>query len=684
MSEEIVKQENPWDVSNIQEFLYYNCPECDTRVKDSQLFIQHALDNHELSKSYLNKTVVEIVSVSQNQDDSISDHEIEEIKERKPTQEELAFSDKNFMALKLHKLKVEPDVVLKVPDLKIRIQAPDQDDHMDYQPQPEEGSDSDSDFALPAEDEDDVKPDEPFFCDMCDKFFTTAQGLKWHITTKHIPKADRLNEQCDMCSLKCTNAQALKRHEVANHFEAVQCDTCDYKCHSKRMLQKHIKNKSKRKCEQCDAAYGSNSLMARHMKEKHFNSVLCDKCDYKCHSKLMLESHKITYHKIRYRYDVDSDGTFTCRVCKFQTQSEEEIKDHHWQHPDIKWRYKCELCEATFTHKYMYEEHKDVVHLGKIPYKCDQCDFTSKHRSELVKHKKRIHEKIPTTHICPVCGKCVTMLKQHMEALHPENDEGGTCDQCGMFFERKHLLKSHTQHHHTRKFQVCTICDKFFMGAKKQKLIDHYTDEHGIFCNKKNIYVCHICKIKATSNKELSEHYTTVHETKETFNCTKCDHNEATKALLSIHCIDRHNMNPFNSNELVNEKTVQGIQVAEDDKAYRCPICSKKLTSKVTLNNHIKQVHDKTNHVKCELCPRTFNYPSELKKHVLCRHTAPTKFPCSQCSYVTNHKSSLNQHFRKVHEKKYKYKCTVCERPFEMPNRLQEHMLREHDILYKY
>ena len=398
----------------------------------------------------------------------------------------------------------------------------------------------------------------------------------------------------------------------------------------------------------------------------------------------MLETHKITFHKIRYRYNVDSDGTFTCRVCNFKTQNEEEIKDHHWQHPDIKWRYKCELCEATFTHKYMYEEHKDVVHLGKIPYKCDQCDFTSKHRAELVKHKKRIHEKIPTSHICPVCGKCVTMLKQHMEALHPENDEGGTCDQCGMFFERKHLLKSHTQHHHTRKFQVCTICDKCFIGAKKQKLIDHYTDEHGIFCNKTNIFVCGICKIKVTSNKELARHYQTVHETKDDFHCSKCVHNEPTKALLSFHYIDVHEMNPFYETDLVNEKAFKTVHVLEDGKEFECPICSKKLTSKVTLNNHIKQVHDKSNHVKCDHCPRTFNYPSELKKHVLFKHTAPTRFPCSQCSYVTNLRNQLNGHIRKVHEKEYRFKCTVCEKQYKQRNQLQEHLLKDHDILYKY
>ena len=659
-NEDLLKQENPWDVSNIQEFLYYNCPECDTRVKDSELFVQHALDNHELSKSYLNKARVEIVS--HDQDEINSDHEMEEVKERKPTKEELILSEKTFNELKVRKIKVEPDVLLDV-----------QDQGMDYQ------DDAGSDFDEYAEDDEDVKPHESYYCNECDQFFATEKGLRWHIS-----RHKSLKRRCDMCDFKATNFLALRQHEKKNHYEEVQCETCDYKCHSKRMLENHVKTHSKVKCEQCDEEFAATERLAHHAKEKHFHSISCHKCEYKCHSKLMLESHWRTFHKLKYKYDVDNEGTFTCRVCHFKTQNEEEMKDHQWEHQDIKWRFKCELCEATFYHKYKCDEHKDVVHLGKLPHKCEQCDFSAKHRGELIKHVKKVHENIPTSHICPVCGKCVTMLKAHMEAMHAENDEGGTCDQCGLFFERKHLLKSHYHNYHTRKFQVCTICEKFFIGAKKQIMIDHYTAEHGIFCNKKNIYVCHICKTKVTSNKELADHYHAAHETKNDFHCTKCVHEEPTKALLTIHYIDMHDMNPFNESELVNEKTVQAVQVHEDDKAYQCTLCSKKLTSKVTLKNHIKQMHDKSNHVKCDLCPRTFNYPSELKKHVLFKHTAATRFPCGQCSYVTNRKIDLKNHIRKVHEKNYRHKCNICEKQFEAPSKLQHHMMQDHDILYKY
>ena len=139
-TEDLLKQENPWDVSNIQEFLYYNCPECDTRVKDSELFVQHALENHELSKSYLNKVVLEVAS---NDQDNISDHEMVEVKERKPTKEELILSEKTFNELKVRKIKVEPDVLLEV-----------QDQSMDYQD--DAGSDFDEEYA---EDEEDVQPE---------------------------------------------------------------------------------------------------------------------------------------------------------------------------------------------------------------------------------------------------------------------------------------------------------------------------------------------------------------------------------------------------------------------------------------------------------------------------------------------------------------------------------------------
>ena len=41
---------NPWLVTNLDTFLYYNCPECDMKTKEYDSFYDHAIQNHPNSK----------------------------------------------------------------------------------------------------------------------------------------------------------------------------------------------------------------------------------------------------------------------------------------------------------------------------------------------------------------------------------------------------------------------------------------------------------------------------------------------------------------------------------------------------------------------------------------------------------------------------------------------------------
>ena len=45
-----IKQENPFDVETIDEFLFYCCPQCDTKCKDGKDFIEHARKTHTQAK----------------------------------------------------------------------------------------------------------------------------------------------------------------------------------------------------------------------------------------------------------------------------------------------------------------------------------------------------------------------------------------------------------------------------------------------------------------------------------------------------------------------------------------------------------------------------------------------------------------------------------------------------------
>ena len=51
---------NPWEVSNVSEFLKYCCPECEFSDGNLENFQKHALDSHEQSKSLFGQQKLEL------------------------------------------------------------------------------------------------------------------------------------------------------------------------------------------------------------------------------------------------------------------------------------------------------------------------------------------------------------------------------------------------------------------------------------------------------------------------------------------------------------------------------------------------------------------------------------------------------------------------------------------------
>ena len=49
---------SPWDVTSVEDFLYYCCPECNDRNQSRDDFLQHAMINHPKANEYLVHFVV--------------------------------------------------------------------------------------------------------------------------------------------------------------------------------------------------------------------------------------------------------------------------------------------------------------------------------------------------------------------------------------------------------------------------------------------------------------------------------------------------------------------------------------------------------------------------------------------------------------------------------------------------
>ena len=54
---------SPWDVDNLQEFMYFCCPECQEKTRSKDNFLQHALCQHPEAQNYLQKFTVNITFV---------------------------------------------------------------------------------------------------------------------------------------------------------------------------------------------------------------------------------------------------------------------------------------------------------------------------------------------------------------------------------------------------------------------------------------------------------------------------------------------------------------------------------------------------------------------------------------------------------------------------------------------
>ena len=70
---------NPWNVENLEVYLFYWCPECGDKNQTREVFLQHALEKHQNSKEYVvkfqtKKELVASFEIVQNEDEIMVKH----------------------------------------------------------------------------------------------------------------------------------------------------------------------------------------------------------------------------------------------------------------------------------------------------------------------------------------------------------------------------------------------------------------------------------------------------------------------------------------------------------------------------------------------------------------------------------------------------------------------------------
>ena len=68
---------NPWNVSSLEEFLYYNCPECESKYSNKEQFVGHAMVAHDNAHNIL-PTILKREKVKASKKDKLIENVVPE------------------------------------------------------------------------------------------------------------------------------------------------------------------------------------------------------------------------------------------------------------------------------------------------------------------------------------------------------------------------------------------------------------------------------------------------------------------------------------------------------------------------------------------------------------------------------------------------------------------------------
>ena len=96
------------------------------------------------------------------------------------------------------------------------------------------------------------------------------------------------------------------------------------------------------------------------------------------------------------------------------------------------------------------------------------------------------------------------------------------------------------------------------------------------------------------------------------------------------------------------------------NRKFKCTQCDVELSTKTSLQNHVKGVHNKIKDFACETCGAKFTLVMNLRRHNKAIHLKIKNFSCEKCNYICDTQSTLSRHINIVHLKLKNHECKLC------------------------
>ena len=182
----------------------------------------------------------------------------------------------------------------------------------------------------------------------------------------------------------------MATHDEKNH----KCNRCDAAFKTKIRLSKHVErmhelNRLLYKCDICNKDFKDKGYLSLHKKIHNGTDTKPHSCSI-CGDKFIfpnrLKFHMYTKHEKRLE--------IPCAICH-KTFKQKRCLDKHTKHfhGDGEQGVACQLCDKVLYDSRVLKNHILAVHEGIKKYKCDFCEAGFSHKVSLSNHIKQCHLK---------------------------------------------------------------------------------------------------------------------------------------------------------------------------------------------------------------------------------------------------------------------------------------------------
>ena len=478
--------DNPWSVTSLYEFHYFNCPSCPFfKVVSKQEFVYHAFNTHpESAKDLKNISDGSLSDIWIPWAEPAEDNKIKI--EQKYVEEDLDY-DQNY--------QVNSNSEYYHQSQELLLVKTDEGDVI------ENYSNNQDNVYDQSEDEEEFSVEK-----IIDKSFD-ANGkvnylIKWkgyenknntwepienlycHDLIKVFEKNHETNSNGDINYVpENVERDGIKKEVIENAKKAHKCDVCDKNFHSKKELISHFDSQhddlKRFKCNQCQEKFGTSKQLKSHGKLHHeeIKNELKDGQALKCHLCNYMDSRFISLQELQAHIFINhelmknilkTDKGYKCDRCDKYFNAKRNLKMHIYNIHEGRKDYKCEHCGKSFGRAQSKRQHVQIIHEGKADFKCDLCNAGAFYSTgKLKQHVEIVHEgrKDYTCELCELSFSTPVRLKTHKFKDHNEGQKDHKCEFCPAAYFGATSLKKHVQKAHEKNEATveCETCGKPFL-----------------------------------------------------------------------------------------------------------------------------------------------------------------------------------------------------------------------------